>query len=280
MNYLTRIKSFLRASRGNGTEPPPLRPHVRPGLSFRPSFADLHVARAMLQTKLPTELVLHILEFAQYWPCQVFTMERECQVYASSWSSFGKICFDVEVLPESGLRSFREENVKVKAVEFHITSYEHGWTQGPYSTSSWLEVSILRKENPRAQSLPDQSTVSRPLISNSQPLQELFQDPQDDGHGWIVVERPALAAHYPQADEDARAWYLQGNKVADRRPRTHTVLWSVFSDECKGNEGAGSGQGFLDELRAGDRLVVWARAKWAGWTCYVSELEITISYGV
>lgn len=84
---------------------------------------------------------------------------------------------------------------------------------------------------------------------------------KSDESGWELVERPASAKRYPQDESDKYAWYLQGNKVAVARPLTHNVIWSVAENETEGNEGAGKGDGFLDELRAGDRVLVWARAR-------------------
>lgn len=52
--------------------------------------------------------------------------------------------------------------------------------------------------------------------------------------------------------------YLQGNRVAAGKSE-YRVVWGEAGNE--GNEGAGQGQGFFDELQEGDRIIVWARAK-------------------
>lgn len=41
--------------------------------------------------------------------------------------------------------------------------------------------------------------------------------------------------------------------------KEYDVLWTQYAHE--GNEGSGTGDGFLDELKDGDRLLIWARAK-------------------
>jgi hypothetical protein len=65
------------------------------------------------------------------------------------------------------------------------------------------------------------------------------------------------------------AWYLQGNEVARGKSifdgemvRRYNVVWgSKTNARWVGNEGSGSGDGFVDTLQEGDWIVVWARAK-------------------
>jgi hypothetical protein len=72
-------------------------------------------------------------------------------------------------------------------------------------------------------------------------------------HGWSLVPRPSAI----QGNEDNFAWYLQGNKVAAKR--IYNVVWA--EEPWAGNEGSGTGEGFLEALQEGDRILVWARAK-------------------
>jgi hypothetical protein len=74
------------------------------------------------------------------------------------------------------------------------------------------------------------------------------------------VKRPETAEQGPQGGEGGFAWYLQGNRVAvGQHGVRYRVVWA--ENENEGNEGAGSGEGFLKELKDGDRVLVWARAK-------------------
>jgi hypothetical protein len=69
--------------------------------------------------------------------------------------------------------------------------------------------------------------------------------------------------------EGQHAWYLQGNEVArgssvfhGEMVRRYNVVWG--SKSCPrwvGNEGSGNGDGFVDTIKKGDWVVVWARAK-------------------
>jgi hypothetical protein len=73
-----------------------------------------------------------------------------------------------------------------------------------------------------------------------------------------LATRPDSAEHWPQGKEEPFAWFLQANKVASR-PNTYKIIWGQGRTE--GNEGAGSGQGFLEELKENDRIVMWARVR-------------------
>lgn len=77
--------------------------------------------------------------------------------------------------------------------------------------------------------------------------------------GWTFVERPSSAQRYPQEGEENIAWYLQGNRVATEVSELSKVLWAT--DKWVGNEGSGKGEGFLEELKKGDLILIWARAK-------------------
>jgi hypothetical protein len=69
--------------------------------------------------------------------------------------------------------------------------------------------------------------------------------------------------------EGEYAWYLQGNEVAKgpsvfdgEMVRRYNVVWSsALTPRWVGNEGSGRGEGFVDALQEGDRILVWARAK-------------------
>lgn len=163
---------------------------------------------------------------------------------------------------------------KIRSIEFQIESHDQGWTSerthGTFSTSSWLEVSILRT---------DGADISR--VPTPQFLGGRFSNPSHfhDGvsnFGWYLVKRPHEAEQGPQGGEGDFAWYLQGNRVAAKKGK-YQVIWAQDGNE--GNEGAGTGQGFLKELRYGDRVQVWARAKWAGWQCVVESVKVTVTYG-
>lgn len=71
------------------------------------------------------------------------------------------------------------------------------------------------------------------------------------------------------AREGEHAWYLQGNEVGrgtslfdGEMIRRYTIVWSSDSNpRWVGNDGSGQGIKFVDTLREGDCILVWARAK-------------------
>jgi hypothetical protein len=227
---------------------------------FSITYADVCVTRAMLKAfGLPTEIVLEILEWAEYEPIRKFATTQSQTAYAPGNEM--KLCLDAGILSKDILHSLSAGRlkVKIKEIEFLISSRDQGatdqGTDGTFNTSSWLEVSILRFDAPSLQQGSSRSSViSQPLRILGQ--HQMITRPQEQR----LVARPEEAGRGIQDGEDNRAWYLQGNRVASRgRNSRYRVAWTA--DRHEGNEGAGDGLGFLQALRDGDRILVWARAK-------------------
>ncbi|KAF2241931.1 hypothetical protein BU26DRAFT_534945 [Trematosphaeria pertusa] len=243
-----------------------------------PSYADVCVARAMLNAlKLPTELVLEILDRARYWPALKFTSIRLGRAVAGiSASVSASLSLEAGILSPDTLRHIcsSTETPKVKEIEFWIESRDQGWTSehtgGTFNTSSWLEVSIFRPGSVMRDLPPAHLMFKRQ--SSPLELQRMLQD-----YGWTLVTRPESVEQGPQAGEGHLAWYLQGNRVAWVPRYDYRVVWAF--DHFEGNEGAGRGEGFLQELKEGDRLLIWARAKYPGWECIVGSVKMTVHYG-
>jgi hypothetical protein len=252
MSFLSNIGSLLGWFQGP----------AQPSGTFIPRYRDVCQARAMLKAlSLPTEIVLQILDDAQYWPQHSFISNFEKRKFAAaqgSSPSHAALCLDADIFNNPTVNPIRKsgETLKIKSLEFDCVSRDQGWTsentQGTFHTSSWLEVSILRSIDEDNLRLPD------PRIINTR-----LSDPSDfhksiTDQGWVLVKRPDSARQGPQDGEGDFAWYLQGNRVAVGRDE-YRVIWA--EDGSEGNEGAGSGEGFLQELKDGDRILVWARAK-------------------
>lgn len=224
-----------------------------------PSYADVCTARAHLKAlDLPTEIILQILDYAEYWPKYEYEHRRTTAANARHGrGTVAALCFSQSPYDNPLVEEIRAngETPKVKSIEFNIESADQGWTtentRGTFHTSSWVEVSILRRMNRDAAQTSgyENDTLCSPLnyhnILSSEGL----------------VKRPASAHQGPQGGEGDFAWYLQGNRVVAGF-QSYRVLWTADDWETdEGNEGAGSGEGFISELRDGDKVVVWARAK-------------------
>ena len=258
MSFCSGIRQWLPSIHWLLGPPEPTRP-------FTPTYADVCRARAVLKTlKLPTELVLSILEHAQYWPVERISRSGGTVLARAGMNnpSAATLCLEANpystpIVKEASLGG---ETAKIKRIDFDITSRDQGWTsentQGTFSTSSWLEVSILR----------DASNINS-LLPTPRLVNTWISSPMDYhtnmvGRGWSLVKRPESALQGPQGGEGHFAWYLQGNRVMAGTQDYH-VSWDEggLCEVDEGNEGAGSGEGFLDALEPGDRVLVWARAK-------------------
>ncbi|KAL5121186.1 hypothetical protein ACEQ8H_001038 [Pleosporales sp. CAS-2024a] len=246
--------------------------------AWAPSYEHVCEARAHLaRLGLPTELVLQILDHAQYWPQH--QRAAECNdrrpVMAAAQhgqASHAVICMHLDPMATTTAKHMQRngEVPKVKCVDFAIKSRDQGWTSenthGTFNTSSWLEVSILRTTG-RGHTPAAGPRVSRAPLSNPSDLHHSVAS-----QGWALVKRPETAKQGPQDGEGDFAWYLQGNRVAAGLDE-YNITWTDTGN--LGNEGAGSGEGFLRELTEGDRVLVWARAK-----CIVESITMTVHYGL
>jgi hypothetical protein len=263
MDFFQNFRNLLPSLSGL-FGPPPL-----PTGPFTPTYNDVCQARALLKSlNLPTELVLSMLDYAQYWPIHHITgggakAAAQNDRPSAATLSLSINLFDTPVVTEALASG---EHAKIKRIEFTVRSRDQGWTsertQGTFSTSSWTEVSILRDTS---------NTNSR--IPPPRPVDMWVRSPQDYhtnavDRGWSLVKRPESALQGPQGGEGDFAWFLQGNRVAAGDSEEYRIVWTEEGRE-EGNEGSGSGEGLLQALSEGDMLLVWARAKVRSRTLYL-----------
>lgn len=269
---------------------------------FPSSYDDVCSTRALLKSlNLPTEIVLQILDFTYYWPSYEFRSSdtsspvTAASKYRNGRSAGAAVILELPLYENSVVASIRRggEAAKIKKIEFRITSRDQGWTsentRGTYATSSWSEVSILRDESGSGASPPG------PRIANAQVFSPADWKTVRPETPWRFIQRPESALQGPQGGEGDLAWYLQGNQVA-AAAQEYRVVWS--EEGYEGNEGAGRGEGFIEALRDGDYLVVWARSKvkksycaaekliglantmqYPGWVCVTESIQVTVYYG-
>ncbi|KAH7137931.1 hypothetical protein B0J11DRAFT_399971, partial [Dendryphion nanum] len=242
------------------------------------SYEDVRDSRDILQSlRLPMELVLEILEYARYWPCQRFGIQHPVRVGAGPSDDPVKLCLDAGVLTPGYIDSFRGENPKIKEIIWDIRSRDQGWTsegtEGTFRSSSWLEVSILRPGSDSITNTPirDEYVGTYTISPETFNRDTRFRD-------WRLVARPDDIDREHQNMDPNYSWHLQSNRVAHQIEH-YRVLCSTENGEFVGNEGTGDGHGFLQSIQPGDRILVWARARYAGWQCNVDSLTITVYYG-
>ena len=258
-------------------------PTPTPKKPWKLTYASVLEARSILKTiGLPTELALQILDHAEYWPSLSFSSQTPKLVKARATAaspSAATLCLAAPILDLNSLH-FRGETPRIKAIDFHIRSRDQGWTseptRGTFHTSSWTEVSLLRgatTNDPSSTAASTNSFGPERDISGLPPscwLPAAFASPASFlthilPSGWGLVPRPEEAEQGPQGAEGGLAWFLQGNKVAtEGRCGEYSVRWTRDVGESREEdeeEGRGSGEGFLESVREGDWLLVWARAK-------------------
>ncbi|KAF1950312.1 hypothetical protein CC80DRAFT_427337 [Byssothecium circinans] len=248
------------------------------------TYADIRITRALLQTLgLPTELVLTILSYASYTPTLHFKATHLRIASADTTPAIAaQLSLSADVLTLRTLQALKATKVRtrVREIEFVIRSRDQGWTtqrgvEGTFNTSSWLEASILRPLEGVGRAGAETGYDWTALFSARRTVADFKQAVGSRGEGF--VERVGEGARGPQEGEEPLAWYLQAARVGDRNPEPYRVVWRA--DGSEGNEGAGKGVGFVEALREGDKVLVWARAKYPGWQCIVDNLEMTVRYG-
>ncbi|KAF2851168.1 hypothetical protein T440DRAFT_449076 [Plenodomus tracheiphilus IPT5] len=278
MSFLPTISSLILPLRRLLGQTPAPTPTDR----FIPTYKDVCHARALLRSlSLPTELVLQILDNAQYWPTHEYSAQIPRELRAETRhgrACVANMCYVTAIFENAVYEDIRRsgERCRIKSVEFDIISRDQGWTsentQGTFETSSWTEVSIMRDTIGEPNRPP-------PLRLHGVPTnrpESFHEGLVDQRRGWELVKRPESASIGPQGGEGPFAWYLQGNCVAAGNREYH-ISWT--EDGYGGNAGSGTGEGFVRELKDGDRILVWARAKYQGWQCHVDYVKITVRYG-
>ena len=95
--------------------------------------------------------------------------------------------------------------------------------------------------------------------------------------------------HHPLLPQDQ--FTIQRNETAVRDWKDHVVTWS-FSDSAKPGSsasealkaqgrGAATGDGlFVNSLRFGDVITIWAKARFPGWVNYIESVKIDVYWAV
>ncbi|KAJ7184792.1 hypothetical protein C8R46DRAFT_863046, partial [Mycena filopes] len=227
-------------------------------------------ARDVLLARLPLELVYIVLDHAECWVSQTSARGERREVRASSTP--GHDASLLYLVGEPILGSGRvwvdgEEGVeeldiplRLTRVRFTVTSRDQGWggeahIRGTYHGHTWFDAAVLHPTSPDTSAL---TPATLPWMNDA------------------VAVTGALS-------EGAELWAVQRNVCASREVRTHSVVWDADGacvPEPGIDSGAGDGRGFVRGLAAGDRIVVFARAKYPQWVNIVHSVEVTAYYAL
>lgn len=181
-------------------------------------------------------------------------------------------------------------------------AHDQGWASnmgersGPYDGAhSWFEVCLWRRSPVEGANgfVPVRRSVMDDIMESRHQLQKnwICREPLDvrsklKGRGWDFVPVPAARTageevldgqEEGEQEEEAPieySWLVQRNVVARNGHTKHVVEWRR-DDETDGvdswwtDDGAGTGRGFIESIKRGDRICVWAR-------CLVSEYVMTL----
>lgn len=257
---------------------------------FTPTLQDIDSTLAIFASfRLPNELALCILDLAHYW-IEVELSSKEHVVLADgAWSLDYSAVYPYLYVPAYPWPY--ERHLKVREITFTLVSHDQGWTtedtQGTYQTSSWFEVSIirpkrissarrhsvqpglrrLREMNVRGETVDGVYAASD--IIHSKGTVELVRRPSSIVEPQRTHCTEMLNVKSQGLQEGEHAWYLQGNEVAREKSvfegemvKRYNITWaSEHSLVHSTNQGAGNGDGFIENLQRDDFICVWARAK-------------------
>ncbi|KAK1826905.1 hypothetical protein QBC39DRAFT_315943 [Podospora conica] len=170
-----------------------------------------------------------------------------------------------------------------RKIVFTTRSRDQGWggsraDKGTYNHSwTWFEAGLERWCR-RSPSSPEETpTLDLHDLSTQQPRVVTTTDTES-----------AAAFHHDLLPSEG--WIVQRNLTAIDEVAEHRVEWSWTDDvadeagalalAAKGR-GKGTGDGvFVRELRLGDVVTVWAKARFPGWVNYVESVKVEVYWAV
>ncbi|KAJ7738133.1 hypothetical protein B0H16DRAFT_1570925 [Mycena metata] len=240
--------------------------------------ADVLAARDALMCLLPLELVYIVLNLAEYWVpdtsvCSVFRAVSA----SGSPDNNASLCYLVTASIWDSQPDEDEDGegvrLKLVCVQFKLLSHDQGWAgevhlQSTYGGHTWFEAAILR---------PDRS--ANPTLRSW--LAGALRGPtrMEPSGGYDPALEVPTGSDSDDGAENTR-WELQRNFCASRHPYSHTVTWTAEGSTTGTAHGAGDGMGFVERLRAGDRIAVVARAQYPQWCNKVEQVEVTVHYAL
>lgn len=311
-----------------------------PSTEYEPSALDVVVVKAMLTNglRLPAEIVLSLLDYAEYWPHTTTTLDHSLTVssgpgrenqfilrskplglirrphYDERYYSFTTA--QAKPLSEGGDYSLTQFQKWIggptdtlehpcRKIVFTLRSRDQGWggqpqDKGGYRGSwTWFEAG---KERFDKNAQPPKDTAEKKAPVDGTVEGEVGTSSSPDRNGEIPSPYfPVYAARsiYPALEPGQEAFHhdlhpspkltIQRNKAATRQLTTHTVVWSwkdnvdPLSSETLSEMGRGpeTGNGdFVRDLKLGDVVTVWAKARFAQWVNHIDSVKLDIYWAL
>ncbi|KAI5795671.1 hypothetical protein EDC01DRAFT_653135 [Geopyxis carbonaria] len=243
-----------------------------------PSYADVVAVRILLTKRLclPPELALMILSYGSYAPRVRASLTYAMSVSASAGRGIPNVgnraILVTPPIPATGFK-------RTVSVRFWLCSCDQGHSgetlQGTHRNSwTWFEAGIMRGEG--AEVWEEKTAEARGVdVTNAE-----TQWPEE-----MLLKREG---------RDDRVWMLQRNINSSTNEEEHVIEWpwkqeelqavqeaeEDFDGEWSRESGSGVGEGFIQALKPGDRIVLFARAMYPGWANRVQGAQCEIEYDV
>lgn len=208
--------------------------------------------------------------------------------------------------PQATLEALAEEPLPdlerpVRKVVFDITSRDQGWSSEPRSdiayrnSHTWFDAGLERfdrtitcpEDCPDRQD-PDYASCNIPTCA----LRPLWPPSVAGVAGPEAPTAAPAPAQYDHVLHPTPDHCIQLNKLADRTSCHHRVEWraddDIVPDTPDAEEklaaigrGPSTGDGeFVRNLKLGDVITVWGRARYPGWANHVERVEVRVFWAV
>ncbi|KAF4592484.1 ubiquitin-protein ligase [Ophiocordyceps camponoti-floridani] len=242
-----------------------LLPYTRPP---RPTAQDAFDARLLLQSRLPPELAIIIVNRA--YPSWIVARRVERGVYHAddfNHLSIAGFYLNTRQIPmEPG-------SFCARSIVFQTRAADQGWAtwggEGTFHNShTWFEASILRPLRGTQRARHEGELEHEELPKRTWQYPHLAREAFND-RGWDFVYK----------ENGKVTWRVSNNLTARSHDRDYRVEWRRGVDTVReSKEAQGGGKGFLERLRPGDMVVLWARAEQRAWQNRVAAATIEIEY--
>jgi hypothetical protein len=260
----------------SSTSPSSLKDYFQPGVSqsksqFTPTVQDIHLVHKLLQTfNLPLEIVVFILDIAQYWV-------KESHV---KYSPFNLISGNSALFFQTNPIGCEGEHLRPRKIEFQIwSSMSYNLLDCTITSSnvliSWFEASIFRQDETWQgdnRETPLQAAVSAaPLHNKLYPLiNSIMVYSEDDLYStpyWLRRDALKLKGGYQLVeDADGPFWFVASSEiyVPEDIEACQTSSWEKHSNVSSGvtnmaSDSSGRKNKFMSLLQTGDLIGLWAR---------------------